>query len=354
MNRIPDQLTIRAPASLLLAGEYAILEEGGLGIGVAVECVATLTRVPGEPRITGVFGRESATGGRPTAGVLERASASAADSAGPLESMARSLFGSALPTSIGDVTIDTSSFFDANGKKRGYGSSGAVAVLLASLRHRLDVNGVPDTQTDGDPGATGNELDPGAIFHDAVEAHRAAQRGRGSGYDVACSVFGGLLLFSGGARPTVRRLDLSWMPPLWLLQGRSPVSSADAVSRYRSWQSGNTTQAGRFLEQSNLLVSEICVATSWRDARPLIEEYRELAVQLGGAIGVPADAPVAGTAAPATRDGMPAARIASGKTDGLAKCVGAGDELVVWFGADGKHLAGSERVHVAGKGVAWE
>src|SRR4030042_1902847 len=111
------------PANLLLLGEYAVLEEGGLGLAVAAE-----------PRVRVRFERRPRAG---LAGAARRGSG-------------------------------------ARGGRRGW-----------ALRARPE----------GAPPA------PAAVLEAALAAHRRAQGGRGSGYDVLASFHGGAGLFAGGGRP---------------------------------------------------------------------------------------------------------------------------------------------------------
>lgn len=318
--------SVSAPANLLLLGEYAVLEEGGLGLAVApdVRAKATLAgpRAAGrgegrdrpappvspadtdnEPVVRGRMpGGEVRWPGDP--GVLGRVADYLLETVGPAP---------------GDVEVDTSAFFRADGRKRGYGSSASLTVALTALW-----TGFEHARADRE-----------RVRRIATEAHRAAQGGRGSGYDVAVSSIGGVVLFTGGERPEARRVALPWLPPVSLFEGPDPVATTDAVGRYREWCGAHPGEAGAFLERSNELVVRFATAPSWAEAREVLLEYRELTLDLGGRIGVPADI-------------EPPASIGE---EGIGKAVGAGNELGVIL-APG--TAPDRAVGVAEEGYRWE
>ncbi|TFH04764.1 MAG: hypothetical protein E4H09_03125, partial [Spirochaetales bacterium] len=198
-------LRISVPGNLLLAGEYSVLEEGGLGIGVAVDVRAVATRAPGPSRITGIMpGKTIQVPGDD----------------GVLGGAAEFLWGTTLPDRLGSITIDTSPFHYADGRKKGFGSSAAATVALTAMWLAFT-------------GATRTQPSPDEVFELAVRAHRAGQHGYGSGYDVASSTFGGFTLFSGGERPHAEPVTLPWLEGLSLFPGVKAVRTTDAVGRYR-------------------------------------------------------------------------------------------------------------------------
>lgn len=135
-------MSISAPGKLMLLGDYAVLE-GGIAV------VAAVNR-----RATGVVEPEGVTSMSPVVrAVLKRAEAA----------------GHVAPTG---VNIDTSAFHDAAGTKLGLGSSAVVAVITAAL-------------------ATGKGDDEALRI--AIEGHRDAAGGRGSGVDVAACFSGGVI-----------------------------------------------------------------------------------------------------------------------------------------------------------------
>ncbi len=286
-----------APANLLLLGEYAVLEEGGLGLAVAAEprVKARVERQPAEARLT-VFARmddelrwsPGSRPGDPRAALLE-AAVSVCFPAG---------------AAAGTIEVDSSDFFFAGGRKGGYGSSAAAAVALCWALLTL---------TEGSPAR------PAAVLEAALAAHRRAQGGRGSGYDVLASFHGGVGLFTGGRRPSWRPLRLPWLEPLYLFHGAHSLSTPVAIDRYFDWRRREPRQAQRFLEESNRQVEHFARAASRREALICLRRCRELGLRLGEAIGVPAEL------AP------PGASLRNGVSAEDCKALGAGNELGLAF-----------------------
>lgn len=142
--------TARAPGKLVIIGEYAVLA-GHAAVVAAVDVYAKATRGPG-------------------AGIVF-------DEGGLLRACLDEAVDSALIDLLPDDTIavDTVDFRDGEGRKYGLGSSAAVCVaFLRAL--------VPDLDDDG-------------LHALAQRAHRRFQDGKGSGIDIAASVYGGLVHF---------------------------------------------------------------------------------------------------------------------------------------------------------------
>lgn len=301
MTACPDGATnikARAPANLLLMGEYAVLEPGGLGLACAPAYHAVGSVDPEQDAgVTGTLGETQASwpGDR---GVL-----------GGVADWLTERYG--MPR--GHIAVDTTAFFDANGRKRGFGSSAALAVVLTALWLRTTEGEHPDREL---------------VVRTAIAAHRSAQGGRGSGYDVATSTLGGMVLFRGGTAPHARRVELPWLPPFSLFSGTAAVATRGAVARYEEWRGKHENRARRFLARSNTLISSFVESDSWNEARPHLDEYRRLTRELGEEIGV--SARIEPPAEPAMRPGDADASPRGG--DGpFFKAVGAGNELGVLF-----------------------
>ncbi len=292
---------LSAPGNLLLAGEYAVLEEGGLGLCLAPEVRATLEIEPA-PNWEVEFRYEARCDVWRGEGPLP-----------PLLQALASVLGE-LPRAR--LVLDTTAF-SPNGQKTGLGSSAAAALLLtAGFDHILH----------------GERADVDVLAPLAVRTHRHFQGGRGSGYDVMCSAWGGLTLFRGGETPSARRLDLGWLPGPALVSGLDPVSTPAAVLSYREWKEGHPQQAAHYLERNNTLISQLANADSLEAALPLLRDLSELSRQLGRQLGRPAEVPP------------------QLKTFLFAKALGAGDELF-WV------LDQPERLQAFGLGsldIAWE
>lgn len=148
-----------APGKLILTGEYAVLD-GAPALVVAVDRRAVATRRSGAPRGSTPF--------------LAAVANELAQRRGADHPAARAAL---------EIIVDSSAFYDQE-MKLGLGSSAAVTVAAtARALGALD------------------DLDRDEIFAIALAAHAAAQapRGtRGSGADVAASVYGGTIVFTAG------------------------------------------------------------------------------------------------------------------------------------------------------------
>ncbi len=285
-------MRLSVPGNLLLLGEYAVLEEGGLGIAMAVERrVHLVSRASPGLQVEGSWpgGQLAWTPGQAAASTLVTAIVSTVEQwLGGNAGSRREL--------QAHVTIDSGDFFLPGGRKDGLGSSAAVTVALNCAL--LDAAGRRDAAQDG----TACRL--------AVKAHRRAQGGAGSGYDVLCSYHGGLGLFQGGAEPWWEACTLSWRPSVLLFSGPAAVSTREAVLRYAEWKARSPVKAREFLADSNRAVFSFVNAVSADEARQRLSEYALLALALSRSIGVPAE-----IAAPAGLDAR------------CCKAVGAGNEL---------------------------
>ncbi len=332
-------VSVSVPANLLLMGEYAVLEEGGLGLAIAPDIRVRGTagtparrRSAGRGRGISVVGRlpgatvewhgaDSAhhtNSGRQDTGLLGPAAAHLSDRYPAMGTDAR-------------IDLESTAFFAVGGRKRGLGSSAAIVVALTALWLRMTGN-LPNDPADA------REL----VFRTALDAHRAGQGGEGSGYDVACSTFGGMILFNGGRQPSARRITLPWFPELRLIQGSAPVRTVGAVGKYRAWKAGSPKDALSYLDKSNRLVTAFAEASGWEAAATILRDYRDLAVDLGATIGVPSALD-------------PPAWIRG--NDAVVKAVGAGSELgVVLAGRSSPEGAGSypgTPITVSNEGVMW-
>ncbi|HUX49448.1 MAG TPA: hypothetical protein VMW73_01560 [Spirochaetia bacterium] len=254
-------MLLTVPGNLLLAGEYAITEEGGLGLAFAVEPrVRVLIEQSRKLGITGVIGSERIEW--PDDG--ERAQI--------FERILRCLPETDARSQRVHITIDSSRFYDEEGRKRGLGSS---AALVVGLVYAL---------------ADGRKRKPLELLRTCVKIHRAIQGGRGSGYDVAASLFGGTGLFTGGALPNWNKVTVPWLTGrrIFVVAGGRAVKSSPAVAAYANWKSAHRRQVAEFLADSNATVRALCDAQGIEAARRALERARELGIVLGDAIGIPA------------------------------------------------------------------
>ncbi len=329
---------LTVPGNLLFFGEYAVLEEGGLGIAAAIERRVVIEVVPApELSILGRSGRarvewtpRRAVQGAASQGQERAVGESSGDLLGAVvQACDRSL---ARPEGREAdyplrLTVDSTALFDPNGAKSGFGSSAAVAVGVTAALLRWD----PAEELPSDA----------LLFETALAAHRAFQDGRGSGYDIAASLEGGLLLFTGGLRPSFRRVSLPWLPPFCLVHTEHPVKTPGAITRYLAWKRRRPQEADRFLHRSNEAIRAILAAATWEEALPIMVEATRLGIWLGREIEVPAELGAAG--------GLPGQPLGAAS---LLKAVGAGDELGVLWAPRGQRLPQLPEP-VAPAGIVW-
>jgi phosphomevalonate kinase len=314
---------VSVPGNLLLVGEYAVLEEGGLGVAAAVDRRVVVTAVPSTSLvIEGRFGRETVrwtprdAGTSPLFGAVADACRDylkRADSARGLETANA---GEVLPAL--HIVANSGAFF-IDGRKTGYGSSAAVAVGMAwALLSPLM-----------GPGERLAE----AVRVTALEAHRAMQGGRGSGYDVYTSLYGGFGVFTGGAVPSWKPCRLPWLGGLGVFRGRDSVRTPGAVSKYRAWKETHPEDARRFLSESNAAVRALVEAADWPEASGAFAALRKIGLDLGDAIGV-------------------SARMTGPGEKAMCKAVGAGNEIGVCTRGPGLNIPeGCEPLSVSDAGT---
>jgi phosphomevalonate kinase len=313
-------MTVRltVPGNILLLGEYAVLEEGGLGLAMAVE-----TRVQLEASPAPSLSIEGTWPGSSISWIPDRRGTS------PLVEAVVDTVSEWLGRPVqARVHVDSSAFFTPDGRKAGLGSSAAVSVALVCglLRASGQAERAPDV--------------PGPALHLALQAHRLSQGGRGSGYDVFTSFHGGLGIFRGGASPAWEPCTLEGDPGVLLFPGPAPVSTAESVARYSQWKKRNPGPARDFLRESNSSILSFAQSGSPSDARKWLGACRKLGIELGRSIGVPAELPV-----PAGLDPL------------WCKSLGAGNELGLCLLPRGaRHPADAQGVRMvrrAETGVAW-
>jgi phosphomevalonate kinase len=313
---------LSVPGNILLLGEYAVLEEGGLGLAMAVDRRARITCQPsGGLAVTGSWPGSTLawTPREPDASPIVTAAVAA------VEQWQRRAGAGTEPWKT-HISVDSSAFFLSDGRKSGLGSSAAVTVgIVCAL---LDAAGRGDAVRDG----------TAALL--AIQAHRNAQGGAGSGYDVTCSFHGGLGLFRGGALPSWEPCTLPWLPTVYLFTGKAPVSSPQAVRRYTEWKERSPGSAREFLDESNRNVLTFIRASTAAEALQSLGDCKRLGISLGAAIGVSA------------RLSLP-----PGLDERGCKAVGAGNELgacLLETDAPREGIPGLLEAPLSRKGVLWE
>lgn len=248
-----------APGSVLLLGEYAVLWPGGLGVAASVgPRVRVLVRAGGDGlRIEGTDGIDRFAWPSRASGLLEAV----------VRACGRTL-GRAPGPAL--VTVDSAAL-TGGGRTPGLGSSAAVAAALTCAL-LAGPRGAPPLET---------------VFRTALRAHRAAQGGRGSGYDVAASTYGGAGLFHGGDQPRFERLPAAAAPDdLFLIFGDRPLATPPAIARYLAWARERPADCGGHRRVSDAIVRHALRTGGWAEA---VRAGRRVTRWLGEAIGVPVE-----------------------------------------------------------------
>lgn len=237
-------IAVRAPGKAIVCGEYAVLD-GAPAISIAVD--------------RAVVAREGNGVRSPFVEAACRHAAAALNAA-PMT----------------DVAVDSGALYDAAGKI-GVGSSAAVTAAVVGLAFAR----------------AGKDLsDRAQLFAIADAAHTEAQGVKGSGIDVATSVYGGAIRFERlSTAPSIRSVE--WPSPLQLtfvFSGQS-ASTPDLVGRVKRLRErdGKTYDArmGALAE----ITRSFCTALERGDARGAITIVSEWQPSLA-ALGHAADAPI--------------------------------------------------------------
>jgi len=278
-----------APANILIAGEYLVTRDGGTGLCCAVQPrgFAELELNAGCSAVT----VRSRTSSRPESGT-NRTSRFPDDTYPETTSspLVRSVLQSvqahsrqSLPPGT-RITIDTSAFFDSSGRKRGFGSSAVAAVLLTTAA--LDATHPDSAEPDAKP-----QFDPALICRLATDAHRRANGGRGSGYDVATSTFGGWGIFTRSGENGWRRIEPGREIPdglcLYTADGPEAVETSAAVARFEAWTRANPDKEERWRAQMAVAVNLLASGTDWNRFYDGWKSAATAGRELGDAIGVP-------------------------------------------------------------------
>ncbi|MDR7610650.1 MAG: hypothetical protein QN161_12295 [Armatimonadota bacterium] len=299
-------MRLSAPANLLLVGEYAILEPGGLGLCLAPEVRARLDWEPAE-----TWDAEFR--------FQDRVLRYRGD--GPPPELLAAVGGILGPLSPARLILDTTDF-SPGGRKLGLGSSAAAALLLTAAFL---------TQRDG---ARPTAPEAATV---AVRVHRLFQGGRGSGYDVWCSALGGTSVFEGGEAPRAEPVTLPWLPAVALVRGPAPVATGVAVGAFQDLRHRSPDRVAGYVRHSNASIRALRQAHRFEEALPELHAAASRARALGQELGRPAEVP----------EGL--------QTFAFAKGVGAGDELfVVLDSAEALRQGGLQPLVLSTEGLRWE
>ncbi len=296
------RLVLRAPAALLLGGEYFVTERHGQGLSLAVEPYAHCTlrwhgaqaqdKGHAAVMLTLRFGDETR--------VFENASEDelykhCETCAAPYLSLYTA---QALPREKRlHICVDTRAFYTHTSgevRKRGLGSSECAALLMCAA---LALCNGKDPLTN-----------PKALASHAAHAHYAWQGGCGSGYGAWTSVFGGMGIYTNGSLTETggARWHGAWRSvpqaltqlPWWFWNCEAAQSSQKAMQYYHAWKHEHPREAREFSAQYRELFITL-ERELWEHGRAKqhetsasliksLERAKALGVWIGDAIGVSA------------------------------------------------------------------
>jgi phosphomevalonate kinase len=254
-----------APGKLFLLGEYAVLD-GAPGLLTAVDRRVTVTVAPSDDDRWHL----STPGLDLDALTLEADGSIPAGLEGRTHTQLR-VFDAvrtvARCTGALSITIDSTAFFAA-GHKLGLGSSAAVATALTAALST----------------AAGRSPSREQIRILATEAHRSAQRGTGSGGDVASSSYGGLIGYVRDTAPT----SLVWPQELEIMAVVTGTGSSttDLVGKVADYAARDTAQYRADIERLAALADQAQDAVhSAEDFLRLASDYFSALVELDAHAG---------------------------------------------------------------------
>ncbi|AHH08656.1 phosphomevalonate kinase [Borrelia anserina] len=262
-----DIVNFSVPGNLLLMGEYSILEEDGLGLSVAIKERAYFSfKRSGSWRF---FAKKNKIDNFT---LIE-------DDNNFVFKMFRYLkqnYFSNLEDFPFDVYVDTSNFFLSSGVKKGFGSSAVVAVGIVYGIFLILI---------------GNDcLVKDKVFMYCLEAYRYAQGGMGSGYDIATSLFGGVIRFKGGNFPKYELLGKMCFNNFYLMQGPTSVKTTSSIIEYDK----HRISLMNFMKDVNIVMKKMILNASNSPSCLLsgLRLAKDIGLEIGKRIGISADLPL--------------------------------------------------------------
>lgn len=243
---------VLAPGKAILCGEYAVLH-GAPAVSVAVDRCVRAWVEPGKGTALSPF----------LTAALERVAKALAAEGHDVSQLLQS----------GAVGVDSSALYEGK-QKLGLGSSAAVTVAAVGAAFRHVGKSLADSRR---------------IFELADEAHAAAQGTRGSGVDVATSVYGNVIRFQRkDGRAQVTPVDLPEGVRLTFIFDGSSASTPQLIEKVKALAEAQPARhqaaIGRLISQSHAFVA----ALESGDATALlrsVDAYHEAMQHLGDAAG---------------------------------------------------------------------
>jgi phosphomevalonate kinase len=265
-------MKIYVPGNLLLLGEYSITIPGGKGIATAVDTwVEIESELSDKLSVSCDFRKEL---------YCWSEGSFLPDKLKLIGSVFNGVSGhlkAPIPFPL-TISINSSHFYYADGRKKGYGSSAAVTVGLTFLLLYYAYSRIPDLATE--------------VFPLSLAIHREYQDGRGSGYDIAASLFGGAGLFTGGVLPTWLPISAPWMELLYIIRGDEETSTKNALVHFNNFKECFPDQISKFLCDSNQTVEKITACQDVQSAKKIFKKGSALNRWIHEKIGIPSEGPM--------------------------------------------------------------
>ncbi len=251
-------MKIRVPGNILLSGEYAVLEPGGTGLALALNRYFYLEAEPSTQwDITSLY--------------PDRETRWIPGSSPFLDRLLYRLTAQFPGTGPHKAILDSRELYH-RGHKLGLGSSACTALCLTTLFMCSRNNKRPGLRKLG---------------QSAILAHRYAQAGKGSGYDILTSLHGGWGIFRGGLSP-------DWHPltgpdlPLFLLPGSSEISSQAAILKWEAFRKEHPGEWKKYVHD-NHRITRLARQKKWME---FLEQARAWGLSLGRDVTIPSEIPV--------------------------------------------------------------
>jgi|GEM_PF-6917486 len=252
-----DNLTILCPASLLLCGEYFILEKEGKGLAVALNIYTKITLKNNKDKHFKLRSKIKDS-------IIEYNKGEKIPEF--LEFSIRIIENIIKDYNLKDnftITLDTSDFYYYDNdelKKKGLGSS--ASVLVGILKAISQINNFYFN------------LDYALSLNEKVLNKQV------SGYDIATSFFGGIILF---CKNNIKKINFPFDFSIELKQGQKPISSLNSIEKYIKNKNKKTI---KLFIKSNNLVSLMSEVTNFKDFIFYLFKLKEISNELGDLIGV--------------------------------------------------------------------
>jgi phosphomevalonate kinase len=235
------RIVTRAPGKLFLLGEYAVLD----GEPAVVAAVDRYVEVEVARRADRVLHLAASGYAPPVTVDAAECNGSAPNAYGYVLAAYRQVAARCPELRRGGFDVRITSDLTAGPIKIGLGSSAAVTAAATAAFF----------------GFASEPPSAAAVFAAALQAHRTAQDGHGSGGDVAASVYGGLVRFCPGD-PLPQVEPLPWPADAQLLAAWSgtPAVSADLVAQYVAMQNGQGAARRAFVERARAATADFLTA----------------------------------------------------------------------------------------------